>query len=69
MLSALVLGGVVWSVLGGMLAAWLAVTTVARRSLPTVLDVGRWFLQCWLGRSLLLAGWAVAGWHLFCQRP
>jgi hypothetical protein len=65
-----VTGEGVWIVIGGALLAWLAVTLLAGpRRLPGVVDVVRWFLQCWLGRALALAGWAAAGWHLFCQRP
>ena len=68
--TALVVGAVVWSGLAAALVLWLVVTTaVGPRRLPTILDVARWFLRCWLGRLLLLAAWAGAGWHLFCQRP
>jgi hypothetical protein len=65
-----VVGAAVWAVLAGAFLLWLAVTFIAGpRRLPGIVDVVRWFLQCWLGRSLALAAWAGAGWHLFCQRP
>jgi hypothetical protein len=68
--TAVVAGGIVWAMVAVGLVGWLVVTQVAgRRRLPTVASVGRWFLQCWLGRFLLIAAWAGAGWHLFCQRP
>ncbi len=69
-MSAVVVGGVVWAVLAAAVVGWLVFTQVAGgRRLPGVSDVVRWFLRCWLGRLLLLAGWAGAGWHVFCQRP
>jgi len=70
MTTALVTGAAVWSGLAAALVAWLVVTTaVGPRRLPGILDVVRWFLQSWLGRFLVLAAWAGAGWHIFCQRP
>ncbi|MHB8219974.1 MAG: hypothetical protein ACYDHU_06585 [Acidimicrobiales bacterium] len=69
-MTAVVIGAAVWIVIATALAAWFVVTAVAgSRRLPNLADVVRWFLQCWLGRALILAAWAGAGWHLFCQRP
>jgi len=63
-------GAVVWTILAGVVAAWLLTTVSAGpRRLPGIVDVVRWFLRSWLGRVLALAAWAGAGWHLFCQRP
>jgi hypothetical protein len=68
--SAVVVGGVVWAVVAAAVVGWLVLTQLAGpRRLPGVADVVRWFLRCWLGRLLLLAAWAGAGWHVFCQRP
>jgi hypothetical protein len=68
--TALVVGAVVWAGLAGALGGWFAVTLVAGPArLPGIVDVVRWFLGCWAGRLLVLACWAGAGWHLFCQRP
>jgi hypothetical protein len=67
---AVVAGSVVWAVLAGALAAWIVVTeVVSDPRLPDITAVLSWWLRCWLGRLLLLATWAGAGWHLFCQRP
>lgn len=70
-MTGLVLGDAVWAGLAAALVVVLVVTTVlARRgTVPSVVDVLRWFLGCWTGRLSALALWAVAGWHLFCQRP
>jgi hypothetical protein len=69
-LGAVLPGTVVWSVLALAVVAWTVSTLLAGPSrLPGPVDVVRWFLRSWLGRSLALVGWAVAGWHLFCQRP
>lgn len=67
---AVVAGNVVWAVLAGALVAWVVVTqVVGDPRLPPITSVLAWWLRCWLGRLLLLAAWAGAGWHLFCQRP
>ena len=69
-MTAVVTGDVVWAVVAGALVTWVVVTEVAGpRRLPTAAGVARWFLQCWVGRFLLLAAWAEIGWHVFCQRP
>lgn len=66
----MLVGAAVWTAIAAALVAWLAITQAAGpRHLPGVAGVARWFLQCWLGRFLLLVAWAGAGWHLFCQRP
>jgi hypothetical protein len=62
------MGAVVWSVIGGAWALWIAVTAVVR-PLPNLASVVRAFLGSWAGRALALAAWGGAGWHLFCQRP
>lgn len=68
--TAVVAGDVVWAVLAGVLVAWVVVTEVVRDPrCPRITAVLSWWLRCWLGRLLLLAAWAGAGWHLFCQRP
>ncbi|MHB8262436.1 MAG: hypothetical protein ACYDGY_01620 [Acidimicrobiales bacterium] len=71
MIQAVVIGGVVWLVIGGSFAIWLIVTSlpVSGKRLPNVVAVVRYFLHSWLGRVLLLGAWAEVGWHLFCQRP
>lgn len=61
-------GAVVWTVIGGAWALWVAVTA-AVRPLPTTASVVQTFLGSWAGRAIALAAWAGAGWHLFCQRP
>jgi len=67
---AVVAGNVVWAVLAGALVAWVVVTQmIGGERLPGITAVLSWWLQSWLGRLLLLAAWAEAGWHLFCQRP
>ena len=69
-MTAVEVGAAVWIGLAAALVLWLAATQVAGPAhLPSITAVARWFLQCWLGRVLLLAAWAGAGWHLFCQRP
>jgi hypothetical protein len=68
--TGVLIGDSVWIGIATALVVWLAATTAAgARRLPSIGAVVRWFLQCWLGRFLLLAAWAEVGWHLFCQRP
>jgi hypothetical protein len=70
MTATLVVGAVVWAVIATAVVAWVIATAVVGSGrLPGLVDVVRWFLSCWLGRFLLIAAWAGAGWHLFCQRP
>lgn len=69
-MTAVVAGGAVWAVLAGAAIVWVVVTQAAGpRTLPGAAGVARWFLQCWLGRFLLVAAWSEIGWHVFCQRP
>lgn len=62
-------GSAVWAVLGALLLAGLAASALWRRRLPTLASVVRWWLDCWLGRIILLAAWAEVGFHVFGQRP
>lgn len=69
-MTAVVAGAVVWAALAAALVAWLVVTQVAGPGrLPGITGVLGWWLRSWPGRALMLAAWAGAGWHLFCQRP
>lgn len=61
-------GLVVWAVLAAAAVAWVVLSAWCPR-LPGPVAVARWVVASWLGRILALAGWAAAGWHLFCQRP
>ncbi|MHB8188962.1 MAG: hypothetical protein ACYDHP_00755 [Ferrimicrobium sp.] len=63
------LGDIIWSAIGAAFLLLVLVTTYLRATLPTLNAIIRAFLHSWLGRSLLLCGWAEVGWHLFCQRP
>jgi hypothetical protein len=65
---AVVPGDVVWSALAAATAAWVALT-IRLPGLVGPLAVLRWLLSCWSGRIIALTLWALAGWHLFCQRP
>lgn len=66
--EAVVIGGAVWAVIGGLWCAWL-LATAWWRPLPHAGDALRWLVGSWLGRAVALAVWAEAGWHVFCQRP
>lgn len=67
---ALVEGDVVWAVIGGSLAAWIAISSVvAAKSAPGIVEIFGWLLRSWSGRILILLLWAEAGWHIFTQRP
>ncbi len=69
-MTALVEGDVVWAVIGGSLAAWIAISAVvAAKSAPGIVEIFGWLLRSWSGRILMLLLWAEAGWHLFTQRP
>lgn len=69
-MTGVVVGDVVWAVLAAAVVGWVAATQLAGgRRLPNTAAVARWFLQCWLGRFVLVAAWAEVGWHVFCQRP
>jgi hypothetical protein len=68
--TGVVVGAAAWAGIAAAAVLWVATTQAAgARRLPSAVSVARWFLQSWLGRFLLLAAWAGAGWHLFCQRP
>lgn len=66
-------GSVVWTVVAVAIVGWLIFTEVAARTgrprVPRLVDATRWVVSSWPGRILALAGWAVVGWHVFCQRP
>lgn len=63
-------GSVVWLALAAALASWAILAgTVLRRRVPTLGDVVRWWLESWVGRLVLLALWAEAGFHVLTQRP
>jgi hypothetical protein len=62
-------GAAVWLVIASGGAVWLAALVMARGSLIGPIRVMRWLLSSWLPRLVVLAAWAAAGWHLFCQRP
>jgi hypothetical protein len=66
---AIVPGAAVWLALAVATVGWLAVTALARDSFLGPRRVLRWFLGSWLPRLAVLACWAGAGWHIFCQRP
>lgn len=62
-------GAIIWLTLAGLTGALALAGALARRFVPSVADVVHWWLESWLGRLLLLALWAEAGFHLFTQRP
>jgi hypothetical protein len=66
---AIVPGSVVWSTLAIGAVIWLGVLLLASGKLVGPRKVLRWLLASWPSRSMMLAAWAVAGWHIFCQRP
>lgn len=61
-------GGPVWAVLAAAAACWLLITARSARlvSLPDLLLL---LLRTRVGRLLVLAAWAEAGFHVFSQRP
>ncbi|WP_298210952.1 hypothetical protein [Ferrimicrobium sp.] len=63
------IGQTVWISLASVFIVWLVVTQLCSDRLPTLKSIAFGFLDSWLGRALLLAGWAEMGWHLFCQHP
>lgn len=63
-------GAAVWLALATALGGWLlASSLLGRRGAPTIVDLVHWWLDCWLGRVVLLGAWAVVGYHVFTQRP
>lgn len=69
MSTAIVPGAVVWLAIAACTVAWLAFLVATARSLPGPRRVVRWLLESWVPRLTILAAWAAAGWHIFCQRP
>ena len=69
MMSAVVIGTVVWVALAGGVVVWLAVLALSAGRLVGPRRVVRWLLGSWLSRGMILAAWGAAGWHIFCQRP
>ncbi len=63
-----VLGDQVWVAIA-VAAGLVLIASYRWTRFTSAWGVLRWFLQCWAGRGFVLAAWAVAGWHLFCQRP
>jgi hypothetical protein len=63
------LGQLVWLSLAVLIVGWIAVTQLSSGRLPTVKMIAFGLLDSWLGRAILLTGWAELGWHLFCQHP
>ncbi|MDA8296229.1 MAG: hypothetical protein M0004_06520 [Actinomycetota bacterium] len=61
-------GTLIWLALAVLAGALVLVGALARR-VPSVADVVHWWLESWLGRLVLLALWAEAGFHVFTQRP
>jgi hypothetical protein len=67
--TAVVPGTVVWVALAAGVLVWLAVLALSPGRFVGPRRVVRWFLASWLSRGIVLAAWAAAGWHIFCQRP
>jgi hypothetical protein len=67
--TAVVPGTVVWVALAAGVLVWLAVLARSPGRFVGPRRVVRWFLASWLSRGIVLAAWAAAGWHIFCQRP
>jgi dolichyl-phosphate-mannose--protein O-mannosyl transferase len=66
---AIVAGATVWLILLAGIAVWSAVLARHRELLLGSRLIVRWLLSSWMSRIALLAFWAIAGWHIFCQRP
>jgi hypothetical protein len=66
---AIVAGATVWVILLAGIAVWSAVLARHRELLLGSRLIVRWLLSSWMSRIALLAFWAIAGWHIFCQRP
>jgi hypothetical protein len=69
MALALVEGAWVWLGLAVCIGLWAVVLVFARGSVLSASALMRWLLRAWLPRFVVLSAWAVAGWHVFCQRP
>jgi hypothetical protein len=57
---------VVWAVVWGCLVGFQLLTSVVDR-LPSIVAVVRFLRRWWLGRCVLLFGWAWLGVHLFAR--
>jgi hypothetical protein len=66
---AIVAGATVWLVLLAGIAVWSAVLVRNRELWLGSRLIVRWLLSSWMPRIALLTFWAIAGWHIFCQRP
>jgi hypothetical protein len=69
MTLAVVPGAVVWLTLAASAVVWVGVVALSAGRLVGPRRALRWFLGSWLSRGVILAAWAAAGWHIFCQRP
>jgi hypothetical protein len=69
MTVAMVAGTEVWLAIAAGAFVWLVVLVLSTRPLFGPRQVVRWFLESWLSRLTVLTFWALAGWHIFCQRP
>jgi hypothetical protein len=65
----MVIGAAIWLALAIGTLAWAGVLIVARGSVLSLRALARWLVSAWIPRLLVLSFWAVAGWHVFCQRP
>lgn len=63
------IGELVWICLAVLVTGWIVVTQICASRFPTIKAIVFGFLDSWLGRVILLTGWAELGWHLFCQHP
>jgi ammonia channel protein AmtB len=62
-------GSIVWLTLAACTVVWLAILTFTSPGLIDARRLLRWLVASWLPRFVMLAAWAAAGWHIFCQRP
>jgi hypothetical protein len=62
-------GATVWLILLGLGLFWLVVLVWWRPVLIGPRAIVRWLLNSWPSRLAVLTVWAIAGWHVFCQRP
>jgi hypothetical protein len=65
----MVLGAVVWLALAAAFVLWGAAVVVAQGAVLRPRSLLQWLLSAWTPRIVLLSFWAIAGWHVFCQRP
>jgi hypothetical protein len=62
-------GAAVWLAVAVSGTVWLVALVLSRGALVGPRRVVRWLVGSWLPRVAVLAAWAAAGWHVFCQRP